>query len=67
MLDYHSLVKCETIIWNVKCEQDRELIIGIMSLSTEKVYSEQVKVGTGTREGCDVTAFCSTNGEDNSQ
>ncbi|OAB40870.1 hypothetical protein PMSD_00840 [Paenibacillus macquariensis subsp. defensor] len=43
-----ALVKGETITWNVKSEQDRELIIGIMSVSTEKVYSELVKVGTGT-------------------
>lgn len=43
-----ALVKGETITWTVKCEQERELIIGIMSMSTEIVYSELVKVGTGT-------------------
>ncbi len=43
-----DLLKGEAITWTVECEQERELNIGIMSISTEKVYSEIVKVGTGT-------------------
>ncbi|MFM1654771.1 M56 family metallopeptidase [Brevibacillus sp. B_LB10_24] len=40
--------KGETVTWSVACEQVRELEIGIMSVSTEKVYSKRVATGTGT-------------------
>ncbi|OPA73049.1 hypothetical protein BVG16_30745 [Paenibacillus selenitireducens] len=43
-----DLVKGETITWTVACEQERELKIGIMSVSTKKIYSEIVNDGTGT-------------------
>ncbi|MFC3747640.1 hypothetical protein [Paenibacillus sp. GCM10012306] len=39
--------KDEPIIFSVQCEQERELEVGIMSVSTDKVYSGTVATGTG--------------------
>jgi beta-lactamase regulating signal transducer with metallopeptidase domain len=40
--------KGETVTWSVECEQEGELEIGIMSVSTKKVYSQRIATGTGT-------------------
>jgi hypothetical protein len=42
------VIKGETITFSIECEQERKLEIGIMAISTEKVYSKIVKTGTGT-------------------
>ncbi|MFE4710285.1 hypothetical protein ACFRAM_05350 [Paenibacillus sp. NPDC056722] len=39
--------KDEDIIFSVQCEQEQELEVGIMSVSTDEVYSGTVATGTG--------------------
>jgi hypothetical protein len=57
--------KGETFTLSVISEEERALAIGIMSISTEQVYSDLVKTGTGTvsitipEDGTGITASMS--------
>lgn len=43
-----TLGESGTITFSTKCELERELIVGIKNIVTEKTYSETIKNGTGT-------------------